>query len=177
MVRAMSAYPKAYYTLGPLAKKIWREPWLRNSMIHRINLPMRRKLRKALDASGLISPHFTWSTAACHDGTPVPQRLRGNATRQAWRLEEFRHALGDKPVPILSWYRTPAYNRKIGGATQSQHMQATATDFDREFVDRVGRSRFFALANKFWKNDGVGDYPSGSAHTDVRGFRARWTSF
>ena len=133
--------------------------------------------RKWLDQNGYITPHFRWEEAKCKDGTHVPASLRGNAVRHAWQLERFRHRLGDKSIPVLSWYRSPSYNRKIGGASKSQHMNALATDFSTQVINRIGRGKFFAEAEKVWKTGGVGKYPSGSGHTDTRGWRARWSSF
>lgn len=103
--------------------------------------------------------------------------MRTRARNHAFNLERLRHELGDVSMPILSWYRHPAYNRAIGGASQSRHMSADATDFSRETVNRIGRGRFFSAANKVFAKGGVGDYPSGSAHVDSRGWYARWTSF
>ena len=144
----------------------WK-PWARNSP----------SFRKWLDAHGYITPNFRWSEAKCKDGTAVPQSLKRNAIRHAWNLERFRHRLGDRSLSIMSWYRHPDYNRRIGGASQSRHMQADATDYGRESVNAIGRARFFREANVVFKNGGVGDYPAGSAHTDSRGWRARWRSF
>lgn len=161
------AYPK---DLPAKYRRYWREPWLDKA---RRSLGFRRWLKK----HGLLSPHFPTSEARCKDGTRVPRRLAYGARQHAFRLEKFRHACGDKSLNVLSWYRTPAYNRTIGGASKSQHMTARATDFSRETVDRIGRKRFFSVAEAIFSNGGVGDYPSGSAHLDSRGFRARWRSY
>lgn len=148
----------------------WRKPW---------TLRARRswRFRRALSRSGLITPHFSWAEASCKDGTHVPKRLRRGARRHAWNLERFRHAIGNRRLQPISWYRTPSYNRRVGGASQSKHMQAVATDFDRATVERIGRSKWFTTADKIFKRGGVGNYPAGSAHLDSRGYKARWRSF
>jgi len=103
--------------------------------------------------------------------------LSYSCRQHAFRLEKFRHAVGDVPLNVLSWYRHRAYNDRIGGAKNSKHILAIATDFATETVDRVGRQRWFATAESVFSSGGVGDYPAGSAHLDSRGYRARWRSF
>lgn len=148
----------------------WEHPWTEKA---RKSVGFRRWLKQ----HGYLSPNFKTAESKCKDGTPVPRRYSYACRQHAFRLEKFRHAVGDRSLPILSWYRTPAYNRKIGGASQSMHMRAIATDFDRSTVDRIGRARWFNTADVIFKDGGVGDYPAGSAHLDSRGYRARWRSF
>lgn len=148
----------------------WAHPWTEGA---RKSLGFRRWLKR----NGYLTPHFRTADSRCHDGTPVPLRMSYACRQHAFRLEKFRHAVGDKPLPVLSWYRTPAYNRKIGGARNSMHMRAIATDFTKATVDSVGRARWFQVADVVFSNGGVGDYPAGSAHLDSRGYRARWRSF
>jgi hypothetical protein len=151
-------------------RKHWAHPWTSRAK-------RSPGFRSWLARHGYLSPHFTLREAACHDGTPVPRMLRPGARNHAFNLEKLRHALGGVRMPVLSWYRTPAYNRKIGGATRSQHMTARATDFSKAWVDDIGHARVFNTANIIFSNGGVGEYPGGSAHFDSRGWRARWTSW
>ena len=147
----------------------WQKPWIdaaANSS----------KFRALCWKNGFASPHFETKETACNDArnTPVPESLRTNAQRQAFNLERFRHELGDKPLAVLSWFRTPAHNAAVDGASQSRHMQADATDFTTQTVNEVGASRFDAACEKIYANGGFGRYPSGSRHVDSRGSRARW---
>lgn len=148
----------------------WRKPWTAKA---RGSAAFRNLCWK----HGYASPNFTEKETRCKRGDRVPAHLVANAQRQAFRLEQVRHELGDKPMPALSWYRPADYNRIIGGATNSRHIQADATDFDVATVNRIGRARFDAAFEKFYKNDGYGTYPSGSRHGDTRGTHARWTAF
>lgn len=125
---------------------------------------------------GYLSPHFKRKEAACHDpaNTAVPTSLRANAQRQAFYLEQLRHELGDKPLPILSWYRTSAWNASVGGVINSRHLQADASDFTVQTIQGFGTSRFDAACEKVYARGGFGRYASGSRHGDARGSRARW---
>lgn len=151
-------------------RRFWKRPWLRAA---------RRsyKFKRLLLQHGYLSPHFTLADAKCHDGTPVPSSLRHDAQRHAFNLERFRHQVGDHPLGVLSWFRTVAYNTRIGGASGSMHIRAIATDFTSQLINAIGRSRFFSVADRVFANGGVGTYPSGSGHLDSRGYRSRWTSF
>jgi uncharacterized protein YcbK (DUF882 family) len=162
MARRPANLPKKY-------RPHWAKPWgwrARNS----------RGFRSWLDNHGYLSPNFTKREARCKDGTPVPKRLMKRARDHAFRLERVRHAIGDRPVAIISWYRHPAYNRRIGGATRSQHINAVATDHPKSWVNKIGKSRLLRIGNSIFRNGGMGVYPAGSMHFDSRGWRSRWTS-
>lgn len=55
--------------------------------------------------------------------------LIDNVVRQADALTKVREALGGKAIVVHVWVRPPAYNKKIGGASNSSHLRGTATDF------------------------------------------------
>lgn len=54
--------------------------------------------------------------------------LLDNVARQAAALTEVRQALG-KAIVVHCWVRPPAYNKQIGGASNSSHLRGMATDF------------------------------------------------
>lgn len=148
----------------------WRFPWgarARNS----------GAFHRWLWQHGQLSPHFSRAEWACHDGQAIPDSLRKNAQRHAFNMERLRHELGDIPIPTISPYRDPAYNAKIGGASESEHMDADATDHSKEWVESVGRNRFIKAAEKVFAKGGLGTYPWGAFHVDSRGYRARWSSW
>lgn len=68
-----------------------------------------------------ISQHFTVEEFDCHDGTRVPAAAVPALERLAveW-LEPFRREFG--PTIVLSGYRTSSYNRRVGGAAGSYHL-------------------------------------------------------
>lgn len=77
------------------------------------------------------SPHLSWAELRCKDGTPYPDAFLtdGRLATLATLYEQVRALLGHQPLTITSAYRTPAHNRKIGGAPDSQHLQGRAIDF------------------------------------------------
>lgn len=149
---------------------LWRHPWTDKAAND-------AGFRDLLWSRGYASPNFTEPETRCKRGDRVPSHLRAGAQKQAFRLEKVRHDLGDKSMPVLSWYRPADYNRLIGGAPGSKHIDAIATDFDVATVRRLGATAFDRAMENRYANDGFGQYPSGSRHGDVRGYRARWTSF
>ena len=80
----------------------------------------------------LISPHFSIGEMACKDGSDEVLY----STELMSMLEKLR-AYGGFTVHINSGYRSPAYNRKIGGASKSQHIYGTAADI---IVKKDGQS-------------------------------------
>jgi zinc D-Ala-D-Ala carboxypeptidase len=82
-----------------------------------------------------LSPHFhlselTVSSVGERAGLrndPLPPHIR-NLQRLAITLEAVRSLLGDKPITVLSGFRSPAVNKAVGGADQSAHLQGLAAD-------------------------------------------------
>lgn len=74
-----------------------------------------------------LSPSFSLQEFACHSGEAVPHELVPNvADLVIGVLQPLRDKWG--ALIVLSGYRSPAYNRKIGGALKSTHMTAMAAD-------------------------------------------------
>lgn len=149
-------------------KTHWRQPWTAKAR-------QSRGFRLWLGRRGLLTPHFTLAEAASKDGRPIPRIMRSRARDHAFRLEILRHDLGDGPMPLTSWYRSPERNRAVGGAAKSWHMKAVATDHPVEWVRK--HPNFDEIANRIFANGGFGQYPGGARHCDSRGFTARWTTF
>jgi hypothetical protein len=84
-------------------------------------------------------------------------------------LEVLREELGGRPIRIGSGYRPEAYNRAIGGARFSQHLQGRAADV---VVDGVAAGVVHDTALRLAKAGrirvgGLGAYPT-FTHIDVR---------
>ena len=89
------------------------------------------EMAKAGLAAGKISENFTMSEVACRDRdrTLPTGRELGGAEQAAGIMEAIRDHFGGRPITVNSWYRTPAYNRQVGGAKNSAHMRGHAVDF------------------------------------------------
>lgn len=77
--------------------------------------------------AGDLSPHFNRSEFNQHR-EPLPVDQIKVSAELVEKLEKLRHAIGDKPINIRSGYRSPAYNKSVGGAKHSQHMEGRAVD-------------------------------------------------
>lgn len=158
----------------PLLRRYITHPWTRAARHS-------RAARRWLDRHGQITPHFSWAEMADTRGPQVPRHLRPNAIRHAWNLERFRHKLAAHAkrrhrrfsgVSIDGPYRTVEHNLEIGGATDSQHLYADATDHFQGQVTRWGqetglsRAEILRIAESLFR--GVGNENSGTLHLDSR---------
>lgn len=115
------------------------------------------------------SEHLTWAELACKDGTAYPHRWRTTrALALARAFEAVRAAAGNRPITVLSAYRTPEWNRKVGGARASQHTEGRALDLRPP----AGMSLevFYRLARAEAEHAGIrgiSRYPT-FVHIDVR---------
>jgi uncharacterized protein YcbK (DUF882 family) len=115
------------------------------------------------------SKHVSWTELQCKDGTGYPDKYRLTRLPQLLSaFETIRAAFGDKPITILSAYRTPEYNKKIGGARFSQHIEGRALDLRPP--NGISVDEFFEVIRKFapeLKIGGIGKYPT-FVHIDTR---------
>lgn len=94
-------------------------------------------------------------------------------------LEDIRQEF-KLPVKLLSVFRSEAYNKAIGGARNSQHVQGRAADFIVKGIspDKV-HAKILELYNegKLPQLGGLGKYPT-FTHIDIRpkknGRLSRW---
>lgn len=121
-----------------------------------------------------LTKNFRLSEFKCRDGSDVPEDLLDNVQLLCENLQVLRDHL-EKPIRVISGYRSPKYNRRIGGAKRSQHMQAKAADIK---VSGMSPSEVKAEIVKLIKegkmmSGGIGLYTT-FTHYDVRGRNARW---
>jgi uncharacterized protein YcbK (DUF882 family) len=101
--------------------------------------------------------HFRPAEIACRgDGAILVQ------DEAMHRLEALRERLG-QPLVVASGYRSPWYNRKVGGAERSQHMAGKAFDISLRdgltIEDLVGAAKAVGFT-------GIGRYRT-FVHVDV----------
>ena len=112
----------------------------------------------------------------CKDGTTEPEEFKNNLIRLAVNLQKLRDDLGSSLV-ISSGYRTPKYNKRVGGATLSQHLTASASDLSQsketplELYKRIER----LIKEGKMHNGGLGLYNT-FVHYDIRQNPARWNN-
>lgn len=122
----------------------------------------------------ILTTNFTLEEFACKDGSPVPDNLIDNVLQLARQLQILRDHLGES-IHINSAYRTPDYNKKIGGKVASQHLQAKAADITckNKTPKQLAVIIEKLIADGKLKFGGMGVYP-GFVHVDIRNGKARW---
>lgn len=122
-----------------------------------------------------MSPHFSLAeltasvTATLNkvDNTPTAQAV-ANLSRLAAMLELVRTLCGDRPVQVLSGYRSPALNKMVGGSRTSAHMQGRAADIivsgvtPLEVARRIEASELAydqLIYERTWVHLGIADKP------------------
>lgn len=100
-------------------------------------------------------------------------RSKGDGTvrveaRLVYHLEQLRRIVGGKPLRIVSGYRDPAHNRRVGGASRSRHLFGDAADIPAGYAT-VEQARAAGFR-------GIGRRGPWAVHVDMRpGPRAEWT--
>ena len=84
------------------------------------------------------------------------------------RIDLLRRMLGS-PIRLLSGYRSPYHNAKVGGAVFSQHLLGTAADIATAGHDREAMLAFSKAVGFM----GFGYYNT-FLHVDIRSTPAEW---
>ena len=151
-----------------------------------------------------LSPHFTMRQFLCKQDSSYPkyvalqesllvllEGLLVDVQQAGYEVDTFG---------VISGYRTPWYNRRIGNVPYSRHIYGDAMDIfidaDADgrmddlnsdgLHDRADIQKLFDIADKFMRRPenrgligGVGKYGrtsrhGGFVHVDTRGYQARW---
>jgi uncharacterized protein YcbK (DUF882 family) len=119
-----------------------------------------------------VGGNFTWGEAT-HGGSriPVNASVVNGIVEIAKAMQEIRE-MRDRPIRVNSWYRDPATNRRVGGASRSRHLTGDAVDF---VVRGEHPYDTFDCLNSWWGSKGGLASSTVFTHIDLRGFRARWS--
>lgn len=113
-----------------------------------------------------ISSNFKVKEFACKDGSDtvfINLKL-------VEILQNIREHFG-RAVNVTSGYRTDTYNKKVGGATYSQHKYGGAADI---YINGITPKEIYDYVNnKYPEELGLGLYNT-FVHVDVRDSKSRW---
>jgi uncharacterized protein YcbK (DUF882 family) len=129
---------------------------------------------QSLEIRMQVTKNFKLSELEFSDA--IPPELVANAVELLKNLQVIRDHF-QRPIVIISGYRSPARNAAVGGADKSQHLEAKAADIKiagiptEEIYNRIDK----LIAQGLVKQGGLGKYiKSGFVHYDIRGSKARW---
>jgi len=112
------------------------------------------------------SKYFKLQEFNCNDGTKVPEEYYANLQELMDNLDVLREHLGH-PITINSGYRSPDYNKSIGGAQKSQHLTASAADIRLNVTTSIVQKAIKQLMEDGkMKKGGLGIY-SNFTHYDI----------
>lgn len=119
--------------------------------------------------------YFGLSEFHSNDGVKVPVEYYGNLQKLINNLDVLREYLGS-PLFVNSGYRSPSHNRRIGGAKNSMHLYAKASDIRSltKSPKEIKQAIETLIAQGKMSKGGVGLYSS-FIHYDVRGTNTRWS--
>lgn len=84
------------------------------------------------------------------------------------KLQQVRDKVGS--IKITSGYRCYTHNKKVGGASKSQHLLGVASDL---VPQNVSVKELYNVCNLIFRTGGVGRYKT-FTHVDTRGYTSRW---
>jgi hypothetical protein len=126
-----------------------------------------------LRESILPGGHFTWGEATKNGSRlPTNRAAAEGILRIAQAMEQVRERLGGRAITVTSWYRDPATNRRVGGASRSRHLVGDAVDF---VVPGIHPYDVYDRLDSWWGRRGGLASATVFTHIDTRGYYARWS--
>jgi len=123
-----------------------------------------------------ITENFYLDEFTCKDQSDIPLNVFMNILKLAVEMQKIRNYF-QRSITVNSGYRSPSYNKEIGGASKSQHLLGMACDFtvsgytSFEVADIVED----LMQSEFITNGGLGEYDT-FTHYDIRTKPARWNN-
>lgn len=139
--------------------------------------PQTQGALNGLQSSDGSTSHFDFSEFTSHDGAGFSgghvssTQTKENVRRLMYKLEAVRKKAGNRPITINSGYRSIAYNRSIGGASNSMHTYGVAADIvvselstrsTYRIAETCGFSGLEAYTHSWQHCDSRMEYPYGS---------------
>lgn len=121
-----------------------------------------------------LTENFSLSEYQSKDGAATPLEVIENIRENAENLQVLRDELNAR-ITINSGYRSPSHNKRVGGASKSQHLTGKASDIvvkgyePFEVFQTIERLIFEGKM----KQGGLSCYNT-FVHYDIRGIKARW---
>jgi uncharacterized protein YcbK (DUF882 family) len=121
-----------------------------------------------------LTKNFSLQEFNSKDGSPMPKEVFENIILLANNLQVLRDEL-KASIKINSGYRSPAHNKKIGGAKNSTHTLGMAADIvvsgftPKQVAETIDR----LVKEGKMMTGGLKAYPT-FTHYDIRGVKKRW---
>ena|SRR5690554_517358 len=121
-----------------------------------------------------LTSNFRLEEFASPDADYLPIVVINNLYELAQNLEKLRSRLG-VALHVSSGWRTKEHNRRVGGASDSQHLYGKAADIWSEiYSSKEIHDLIEQLINAgAMQQGGLGLYNT-FVHYDIRGTKARW---
>lgn len=122
------------------------------------------------------SAYFHVAEFGSHDGSPYPEAWEDRLQALCSQLDSIRSDWGG-PLRVVSGYRSPSWNVRVGGAPHSWHVEGLAADIapfcrpgamGANVADLHGRILRMLGAGRLPLVGGIGNYPGRWVHIDVR---------
>ena len=121
-----------------------------------------------------LTKNFYLDEFTCRDESNISKEILFNIIALAKEMQEIRNVL-DVSITVNSGYRSPMYNKSIGGASKSQHLLGKACDFTAKGLTpyEVAETLESLMQGGLIINGGLGEYDT-FTHYDIRNKPARW---